>query len=331
MVRVPSVAKTEQTARPLATKDVGKLAVTGRSCGNCGSIEIRPSNRRNAMDILLACVLLVPFRCRACRKRFYRVWRRGLEHSPDPPIAPVLVMPARRKVPKVDAISPRRIELEPVPSQRNQTVLIPPGPELIPAGMNADVIRSAPSASAPIDRPAAELELPEEKPAEVRASPPQPLLAAIPGAAAPSAAARGPAALGAAAPGAAALGAILILESDLSIRKLLRRLLERRGYFIMEIEQADHLASRLRNRRADLLIVDVSPTGEPSVKALVALAPAHPGLKILALSAESLARAEHDGEIPGCLSVLPKPFPLDSFVDCVDRLLGRSNPPNAPL
>jgi DNA-binding NtrC family response regulator len=118
-------------------------------------------------------------------------------------------------------------------------------------------------------------------------------------------------------------GSIVILESDLSIRKLLRRLLERRGYFTVEIEQVDGLAGELRNRRADLLIVDVSATPETGVDAILALARVHPSLKILALSAETI-----NSEIPDRLLVLPKPFPLDRFVDCVDRLLQQPIHPN---
>jgi CheY-like chemotaxis protein len=230
------------------------------------------------LDILLACVFLAPFRCRVCRERFYLLWRPSLQRSPDPPIAPLLVMPKRRELPGVHSIEPRRIEPESSQPQSNQ-------PQLIPLAMKVDVI-----ASAPIESPRAEPE------------PSQPLLAAPP-------------------------GPILILESDLSIRKLLRRLLERRGYFTVELSHAEDLASELRDRSADLLIVDVSATPEIGVKDVLALAHAYPRLKILALSAESLK----DNEIPGRLLALPKPFPLDSFVDCVDRLLERSSPPNTPL
>ena len=54
---------------------------------------------------------------------------------------------------------------------------------------------------------------------------------------------------------------ILILEDDLSIRKLLRRLLERRGYLTVEISQAGDIARELLGRGASLLIVDVAATG----------------------------------------------------------------------
>src|SRR5580658_10489703 len=48
---------------------------------------------------------------------------------------------------------------------------------------------------------------------------------------------------------------VLILESDPSIRKLLRRLLDRRGYFTHEVIQPDDLPAELHERRVDLLIV----------------------------------------------------------------------------
>jgi CheY-like chemotaxis protein len=224
--------------RPL-TNAVRKLAVTARSCANCGSPEIRPSNRRNALDILLACVFLAPYRCRVCRGRFYRMWRPSLQRPPVPPAAPLLVMPR-------------------------------------------PVTASKPSAQPP-------------------AGAPVPL-----------------------APDFSGPGAVLILEDDLSIRKLLRRLLERRGHFAVEIAQADDLAAEMLDRRVDLLIVDVS-TVEAGVEAVFEFARALPSLKILAISGEPL-RAN---EIPDRLLVLPKPFPLDSFVDGVDRLLARSRAANS--
>jgi DNA-binding NtrC family response regulator len=147
------------------------------------------------------------------------------------------------------------------------------------------------------------------------------LLAPIPSAPAP-----GAGSCAAAVPRTTAPRTILIRENDLSIRKLLRRLLERRGYLVIENEEADHLANRLRNRRADLIVVDVMPAVEPGMKTLVELVTAHPGLKILALS--SPGSAEHSESLPDRLLVLPKPFRLDSFVDCVDRLMEPSSPPN---
>jgi CheY-like chemotaxis protein len=117
---------------------------------------------------------------------------------------------------------------------------------------------------------------------------------------------------------------ILILESDLSIRKLLRRLLERRGYFIHEVMQSGDLAAELRERRVDLLIVDVLLMGAGGLEAAFGLAGPHPNLKILALSTESLNGAK----VAERCSTLRKPFSLESFLACVERLLEPQAPPD---
>ena len=113
---------------------------------------------------------------------------------------------------------------------------------------------------------------------------------------------------------------MLILEGDLSIRKLLRRLLERRGHFTVEIARTDSIASELRDRRPGLLVIDISEMPAVGLDALSEFTRAHPGLKILVLSVDPLP----DAEVPGRVLTLLKPFSLDRFVDCVDRLLGPS-------
>jgi CheY-like chemotaxis protein len=269
MARASSVAQTGQTVPPLVTV-VRKLAFAGRSCGDCGSSEIRPSNSRNAVDILLACLFLTPFRCRDCHERFYRFWRPSFLRPPDPPVAPLLLIPARRGVLNIGSISPQRIEPQPLRPSRPQPRLVPP----------------APIAPVPMESPAAPV-------------PSAPSTRALP----------------------AAPGPVLILEGDLSIRKLLRRLLERRGHFTVEIARPESIASELRNRSPGLLVIDVSEMPAVGLDTLAEFTHAHPGLKILVLSADPLP----DAEVPGRVLTLLKPFSLDRFVDCVDRLLGPSH------
>ncbi len=267
MARAPSVAQTDRPFRPLTTA-ARRLAVAGRSCASCGSPAIRPSNRRNALDILLACLFLAPFRCKVCHDRFYRVWRPSLQRPTEPPPAPFLVVPPRRTLLNLEAMEAPSRTPEPIPPQDNEPQLVPvPEVQAIP--------------SLPVERAAA---------SEREISPPR--------LARPTS------------------GPILIFESDLSIRKLLRRLLERRGYLTVEVAEAGDLGRELRDRRAHLLIVDVSAP-QIGIHAVVELARAYPNLKILALSAEKLP----ESEIPSGLLALPKPFPLDRFVECVDRLL----------
>ena len=259
MARAQSLLQTDRPLRPLNAA-ARRLAVAGRSCASCGSLEIRPSKHRNALDILLACLFLTPFRCRDCRDRFYRVWRPSMLHPPEPRTAPLVAVPPRPSALNLEPMEPLAVAPEPMTVHKPE-----PQPIALPR-----------------------LELPRPA-APVAENPPK-------------------------------RGAVLILESDLSIRKLLRRQLERRGYVTVEVAQASELARELGDRRADLLIVDVS-TREISLEVVLAVSEAHPGLKILALSEERI----EEKEIPGRLLALPKPFPLDRFVDSVDGLLEHSS------
>jgi CheY-like chemotaxis protein len=268
MPRDRTLAPPGQTVRPPGTA-ARKLALAGRTCSNCGSYDIRPSNSRNALDILLACVFLSPFRCRHCRERFYRFGRPSL-FRPAPPVAPLLVIPARRQAANVEPISPPRIEPETLRPPRNLPHRMPPGR------------KSGPPRSAFIER------------LETGMRSPQPLPTLPP-------------------------GAVLILAGDLSIRKLLRRLVERRGYQTIETAESGQLAAELERRPVDLLVVDVADTGVHGIHGVLELARVHPDLKVLAIASEPL----QDNQIPGRLLTLLKPFPLDRFMECVDRLLQR--------
>jgi CheY-like chemotaxis protein len=263
-----SLAQSGQTVRTSGSA-VRKLALAGRTCSNCGSYDIRPSTSRNALDVLLACIFLSPFRCRECRERFYRFGRPSM-FRPQPPVAPLLVMPARRQAVNSEPIPPPRIEPETLSPPRNPPHRMPPAR------------KSGPARSAFIER------------LETGMRSPQPLPSLPP-------------------------GAILILAGDLSIRKLLRRLVERRGYQTIETAESGDLASELERRPVDLLVVDVTDAGIHGVQRVLELAKKHPHLKVLALASEPL----QDNQIPGRLLTLLKPFPLDRFMDCVDQLLNR--------
>lgn len=47
--------------------------MTTRICPRCGRNDVRQSVRRGVGDRIMACFGLVPYRCRACRNRFFRL------------------------------------------------------------------------------------------------------------------------------------------------------------------------------------------------------------------------------------------------------------------
>jgi len=123
---------------------------------------------------------------------------------------------------------------------------------------------------------------------------------------------------------------ILVLDSDPAIRKLLRRLLERCGYFVHELADATELLPELRLRKVDLLIADFGQSRQQEVETIAQLARAHPNLKIIQLASQPLESAA-----PATLLVLPKPFHSDALLEGVqqafrsgeaDRLPSSSDP-----
>jgi CheY-like chemotaxis protein len=46
--------------------------MTARICPRCGRNDVRQSDRRSVGDKIMACFGLTPYRCRACRNRFFR-------------------------------------------------------------------------------------------------------------------------------------------------------------------------------------------------------------------------------------------------------------------
>ncbi len=47
--------------------------MNSRTCPRCGRNDVRPSARRGFGDVLLVCFGLVPYRCRNCRHRYFRL------------------------------------------------------------------------------------------------------------------------------------------------------------------------------------------------------------------------------------------------------------------
>jgi hypothetical protein len=41
-------------------------------CPNCGSVDVRMSQSHRTLDFLVQSFSLRPYRCRSCRKRFYK-------------------------------------------------------------------------------------------------------------------------------------------------------------------------------------------------------------------------------------------------------------------
>ena len=116
---------------------------------------------------------------------------------------------------------------------------------------------------------------------------------------------------------------IALCEGDISICKLLHRVLERRGYAVEEVHDGADLLAQVRERQVDLVVIDVAHLNAETREAVRSLSRVRDDLKLLLMFAEPVPVREPDERV----AILVKPFSLDVFVESVERLLNAPAPP----
>ena len=116
-------------------------------------------------------------------------------------------------------------------------------------------------------------------------------------------------------------GAVLIVEDDESLRPIVARHLRRQRFDVSEATSAEAAVSLLSGGlRPDVVLLDVNLPGDTGWDLL--RGPALQGANappVLITSAGSVS-PKRLAEF-GCAGWLPKPFPLETLVDTLDRLI----------
>jgi CheY-like chemotaxis protein len=81
------------TKRHRSVSSIG--AMSTRICPRCGRNDVRQSGRHSVGDMIMGCFGLAPYRCRACRNRFFRMPFGDGSKRPDaePVVFPEVVVP----------------------------------------------------------------------------------------------------------------------------------------------------------------------------------------------------------------------------------------------
>jgi DNA-binding response OmpR family regulator len=115
---------------------------------------------------------------------------------------------------------------------------------------------------------------------------------------------------------------ILLVEDDEGLRPILARHLRHRGYTVSEVDSAEEAESAMRaGLRPRLLVLDVNlpgDTGWDLLRSPVMRDVGQPPV-IIASAVTVSPRRLAEFSVAG---YLPKPFPLDTLLQTVERLLG---------
>jgi DNA-binding response OmpR family regulator len=118
-------------------------------------------------------------------------------------------------------------------------------------------------------------------------------------------------------------GSILIVEDDESLRRILARHLRAQGYGVEEAASAELAGDALDGGlRPDVVVLDVNLPGETGWDLLRRPTLAAAGSPPVVIASATTISPRRLDEF-GVAGYLPKPFPLATLLDTLERLLAR--------
>jgi CheY-like chemotaxis protein len=117
---------------------------------------------------------------------------------------------------------------------------------------------------------------------------------------------------------------VLVVDDEPDVLLLCRLNLEQHGHEVFEAANGEEALRVVRERRPDLIVLDLMLPGVDGYGVLEALRSEGwtPGVKVLVLSAKSLQADRDRSRQLGAEAFLTKPFLPDDLCRTVDRMLG---------
>jgi DNA-binding NtrC family response regulator len=117
---------------------------------------------------------------------------------------------------------------------------------------------------------------------------------------------------------------ILLIDDESQIRSMLRLMLERVGYEVIEAEDGMEGIRQYRDNPADLIITDLIMPNKDGIGMIIELKKEFPQVKIIAMSGGGVNRPEGylDGaQKLGATRTLTKPIDRDEMINAVKETL----------
>ena len=117
---------------------------------------------------------------------------------------------------------------------------------------------------------------------------------------------------------------ILVIDDEVGARQLVRRLLEREGYFIVEAKDGEEGIKLFRDDPCDMIITDLVMPVKDGLKTILDVREFAPTVPVLAISGGGTIAKERYLAAAGFIErveTLAKPFTREELVDLVRRML----------
>jgi two-component system cell cycle response regulator CpdR len=117
------------------------------------------------------------------------------------------------------------------------------------------------------------------------------------------------------------MAAILLAEDDDSMRRFLKKALERAGHTVVDASQGDEALTELQLREFDLLLTDIVMPIMDGIELARRAAEIDPEMKIMFITGFAAVALNAANRAPEDAKVLSKPFHLKDLVQEVDRVI----------
>ena len=123
---------------------------------------------------------------------------------------------------------------------------------------------------------------------------------------------------------------ILVVDDEVLLRKLVRKMLEEVGHQVAEATNGNEALAMVERTPPDLVIMDVLMPEREGIETIASLRRAKSAIPILAISGGGRTRMTEFltvAEKFGAQGSLRKPFDQKALLDAVQNLLGKAGPP----
>ncbi len=114
---------------------------------------------------------------------------------------------------------------------------------------------------------------------------------------------------------------ILLAEDDHSLRRFLKKALEKAGYTVIDFGEGRSAWEALQKEKVDLLLTDIVMPEMDGIELARHAAELYPDLKIMFITGFAAVALNPENKAPKDAQILSKPFHLRQLVDEVNRLM----------
>ena len=117
---------------------------------------------------------------------------------------------------------------------------------------------------------------------------------------------------------------VLVIEDEENIRTIIKKVLTREGYKVLEAGSAEEGLEIIDKKPIDLIVLDVTLPNMDGYEFTKELRSSHMEIPILMATARQLPMDKHKGFIVGTDDYMTKPLDMDEFILRIKALLRRS-------